>query len=164
VTFRPDKEQYMDIETISAHMEIDSLLTRYATAIDGHDWDLLDTVFAPDAHLDYRSAGGIAGDYPQVKKWLAEVLPAVFEVTQHLVANRDIRIDGDRATARSMIFNPNRYRVNGEVRHFICGGYYRDELRRLPQGWRIVRRVEDLQWWENQMPGLPDVPPPVEAE
>ena len=64
-----------DALSVEARIDIDDLLTRYATAIDGRDWGLLDTVFIPDAHLDYRSAGGVAGDYPAVRAWLTEVLP-----------------------------------------------------------------------------------------
>ena len=82
-----------------------------------------------------------------------------FEVTQHLVGNREVHLDGDRATSRSMFINPNRMRIDGEVRHFVCGGYYHDRLERRPEGWRIVRRIEDTLWWQDPMPGLPDVPP-----
>jgi hypothetical protein len=149
------------ITRIEDHREIDDLLTRYATAIDGRRWDLLDVVFAPDAHLDYRAAVGIAGSYPQVRAWLSEVLPALFEATQHLVANREIHIDGDRAIARSMFFNPNRMQIDGELRHFICCGYYHDRLERREEGWRIVRRIEDTVWWQNPLPGLPPAPPGI---
>jgi len=50
------------LEELQDRFEIDELLTRYATAIDDKTFDLLDTVFTPDAHVDYISAGGIAGD------------------------------------------------------------------------------------------------------
>ena len=43
---------------------IEDLLQRYTTAIDDKDWDLLDTVFAPDAVLDYTTSGGPKGSYP----------------------------------------------------------------------------------------------------
>lgn len=46
-------------------IEMDDLLTRYASAIDGLDWDLLDTVFTSDSHLDYRSAGGVEEAIPK---------------------------------------------------------------------------------------------------
>jgi hypothetical protein len=52
---------------------MDDLLTRYASAIDSLDFELLDTVFVADAHLDYRSAGGIEGSYPEVRKWLFDI-------------------------------------------------------------------------------------------
>ena len=57
---------------------VDDLLVRYAAAIDGKDWKLLDTCFLPDAHVDYTATGGIKGAYPEVRKWLEMALaPAV---------------------------------------------------------------------------------------
>ena len=82
--------------------EIDDALTRYATAIDARDWTMLDTVFTEDARLDYRSAGGIRGPYPDVRQWLSEVLP-IFTWTQHLVVNRAVEIDPAGKTARCQL-------------------------------------------------------------
>ena len=56
-------------------LEIDDLLTRYATVLDNRRWDDLGTVFTPDATLDYRSAGGIRGSFTEVGEWLSTVLP-----------------------------------------------------------------------------------------
>lgn len=148
----------MDLATIADRLEIDDLLTRYAVAIDRREWDVLDTVFAAGAHLDYRGACGIEGTYPDMKAWFASVLP-MFEATQHLVMNREISIDGDAASVRSQFLNPNRIVINGEARIFTTGGYYHDRLERRPEGWRIVERIEESLWWENPMPGLPAVPP-----
>ena len=148
------------VRTLTDRLEIDDLLTRYATAIDTHDWDLLDTVFTPDARLDYRSAGGIAGSYPEVKDWLAQVLP-MFEAMQHLVVNRAVTLEGDTARARSIFHNPNRLTVDGEPWHFTVGGWYHDKLVRTAAGWRIAERVEQTSYWHNPLPGLDPVPPPL---
>jgi len=86
------------LEELYDRLEIDELLTRYATAIDTKNFDLLDQVFTPDAHLDYTTAGGIAGDFPTVKAWLAEVLPH-FPQYQHVVGNRNVTLDGDTASS-----------------------------------------------------------------
>lgn len=152
----------MDTERIALadRVGMDDLLTRYATAIDNKDWDLLDTVFTPDAHLDYRSAGGVEGSYPEVRRWLTEVLP-IFDVTQHLVVNREFTggIDGIQAT--SCFLNVNRLEVKGKPWLFTVGGKYHDRLVSTPAGWRIARRIEQTLWWDNPMPGLAKIPPPV---
>ncbi len=142
--------------------EIDDVLTRYATAIDARDWTLLDSVFTEDARLDYRSAGGIRGPYPDVRQWLSEVLP-IFTWTQHLVVNRavDVEADGRTARSRSIFHNPNQLLVDGEPWLFIVGGCYHDRLVRTPAGWRITARVEETLWWEHPMPGLPRQPYPM---
>jgi hypothetical protein len=143
-------------------LEIDDLLTLYATSIDARYWAGLDSVFTPDARLDYRSAGGIRGTFTEVRQWLSEVLP-LFTWTQHLVVNRAVDIDGDGGTARarSIFHNPNQLVVDGEPWLFVVGGCYHDQLLRSPAGWRIATRVEETLWWDHPMPGLPPVPYPL---
>ncbi len=150
------------LQTVHDHFEIDGLLTAYAQAVDDRAFDRLAAVFAPDAQLDYRSAGGIRGAFPEVRQWLAEVLP-LFTWTQHLVANRVITVDtdGDTASARSDFHNPNEMVVDGEPWLFVVGGRYHDRLARLPVGWRITHRVEETLWWHHPMPGLPPTPFPL---
>ena len=140
----PFENQYL-----ADRLELDDLLTRYALAIDTKDWDLLDTVFTPDAHLDYTTAGGIVGDYPKVKAWLMEVL-AGFPMTQHLITNRTVTIDGDEANVRSYVYNPmGSTGRDGSLKLFYTGGFYIDRMRRTPDGWRIVDRYEDMTWSEG---------------
>jgi hypothetical protein len=139
--------------------EIDDLLVRYATVIDTRRWDELETVFAPDAVLDYRSAGGIRGPLAEVGAWLATVVP-FFTWSQHLVVNRAVRLTAgaDDATSRSSFYNPNGAEVDGKPWLFVVGGAYHDRLVRTPEGWRIAHRVEETVWWDNPMPGLPATP------
>ena len=147
----------LDPGALADRLEIDDLLTRYAVALDTEQWDLLDTVFAADAAIDYTSAGGIKGTFPEVKKWLAETL-AGFPVKQHLVTNKQVTLGGDEAKAFTYFYNPMGLpRKDGTVKLFFVGGYYHDRLRRTPDGWRIVERVEETAW----MDGFP--PPPDDA-
>lgn len=143
--------------SVAERLALDDLLTRYATAIDSRDWDLLDTVFQPTSRLDYRSAGGVEGDYPEARAWLSEVLP-IFEMTQHLVVNREFVRHGDGARIRSCFLNVNRLRIDGEPWLFTVGGRYHDEVVATPDGFRIAERVEETLWWDHPMPGLPAVP------
>ena len=131
---------------IADRLEIQDLLTRYCRAIDGLDWDLLDTVFVADAFIDYTSSGGVQGSYPEVRAWLAQVLPN-FPVRQHLVTNLQIKIDGGRATSRAYFYNPmGRPQPDGSVKLFFVGGDYVDDLVRTDAGWRIARRIEQQLW------------------
>ena len=93
-------------QELSDRAEIHDVIVRYGWAIDTKDWDLLDTVFTDDAHCDYSSnPGGKVGPYREVRGWLAKVMTA-FPVTQHLMSNIDVTLDGDRATCRTMVTNP----------------------------------------------------------
>ena len=65
----------MDIREIADRLEIEQLIVRYTIAIDRKDWDLLDTVFTPDAILDYESSAPDAkGPYPKMKLMSARIL------------------------------------------------------------------------------------------
>ncbi len=151
-----------DLRHLTDRREIDDLLVRYATVIDGRRWDDLGGVFAPDAVLDYRSAGGIRGSLAEVGDWLATVLP-FFTWTQHLILNRAVGLapGADEATAHTSFQNPNGAVVEGEPWLFVVGGAYHDRLIRTPEGWRISHRVEETVWWDNPMPGLPASPFPI---
>jgi 3-phenylpropionate/cinnamic acid dioxygenase small subunit len=132
----------MTLQDIADRIEIDDLLTRYATALDSKDWELWASCFTPDACIDYTAAGGVKGPLPEVRQWLAEVM-AGFPMTQHLVTNRAVHIEGDTATCRSCLFNPMGVPDNDSLMVFFDGGYYRDKLVRTRDGWRIAERIEE---------------------
>jgi 3-phenylpropionate/cinnamic acid dioxygenase small subunit len=144
-----------DLQALADRLEIEDVLTRYAWALDSKQFDELDGVFTPDAHLDYTSSGGEAGAYPDVKAWLAKVLPH-FPAYQHLVTNKHITIDGDRATSRSEFYNPMvMAKRDGTTSIFFVGGEYHDDLIRTPNGWRITNRVEKSIWTDGDVPQQP---------
>lgn len=133
----------MTPQYLSDRIEIDDLLTRYATAVDNKDWELYDACFTSDAFIDYTSAGGVKGRLPEVRDWLAKTLP-IFPMTQHVVCNRAVEIEGDLATARSCFFNPMGITDGSEgLKLFFDGGYYNDKLVRTKDGWRISERIEE---------------------
>ena len=133
----------LSLAEVSDRLEIQQLLVDYSTAIDGRRFDDLDRIFTPDAYIDYRAMGGIDGVYPDVKAWLAEVLPG-FPAFYHLIGNFDIRLDGDRASGRTMCFNPMKLNDGGSSggQIMFCALWYDDEFVRTPDGWRMTRRVE----------------------
>ena len=139
----------LSLEQISDRIEIDDLLIRYTVAIDTKDWELLDTVFTPDAKVDYTTSGDIKGDYPEVRAWLAKVLSS-FKMTQHLIGNSVVEIEGDTAKARTMVFNPmGTDDGGGGLRMFYVGAWYVDTLVRTDAGWRIADRFEEQAFFDS---------------
>ena len=65
----------LSLAEISDRLEIQQLMVDYSTAIDRRRFDDLDRIFTSDAYIDYRATGGVDGRYPEVKAWLADVLP-----------------------------------------------------------------------------------------
>jgi hypothetical protein len=136
---------------ISDRLQINDLLIRYTVAIDKKDWSLLDTCFTPDAHVDYTSAGGVAGDYPKVRAWLEQAL-APFPVTVHALANSVVELDGDRATARTYVHNPMTFNnPDGSIHIFTVGAFYNDKLVWTDDGWRICERIEETAFMDGSL-------------
>lgn len=136
----------MDLQTLSDRIAIDDLLTSYTVAIDTHDWDRLDSVFTPDAHIDYTASGGHVGPFPEIKAWLSETLP-MFTGMQHYVTQKDVRLTGDEASVRAYFLNPLVIdREDGTRWHMDIGGIYAHTLVRTGEGWRSRRLVEEMVW------------------
>jgi hypothetical protein len=133
----------LSLEEISDRLEIQQLLVAYSTAIDNRRFDDLDRVFTADAYIDYRAMGGIDGEFPEVKAWLAQVLPN-FPAYSHMLGNFDVTITGDTAAARTLCFNPMVMPLGqgGQSQVLFCGLWYEDEFIRTSDGWRMTRRVE----------------------
>jgi SnoaL-like domain len=132
----------LSADEMSDRLELQDLLIRYSEAIDRREFDELDAIFVPDAYIDYRDTGGIDGQYPQIKEWLAETLPTYFERNAHMLGLPAIKLAGDTAAARTFCFNPMV--LKGEKPKVMqVGVWYDDEFVRTADGWRISRRVED---------------------
>lgn len=136
----------MDIRQISDELEIAALLNRYARAVDSKDWQLYRSVFIDGAHIDYSSAGAIAGIRDDVADWLAQGF-ATIPMSMHYITNIESRIDGDTAHVRAMFYNPMQ--LPGMTGLSYCGGYYHHELVRTPDGWRSHSLREENVWFVN---------------
>lgn len=152
----------MDLQEISDRLELGQLMVRYVDAIDRKDWVALDGVFTADAHLDYESSGGPEGkgDYPTIRGWLEKNL-AMFPMTQHVLGQSLITIDGDTAQCRTLFHNPMGVPVNddgiydaeGKGLHiFTVGGVYEDTCTRTADGWKISQKVELAQFTDGSFP------------
>ena len=139
----------MSLVEISDRLEIQQLMTTYSNAIDRRDFERLDTVFTHDAYIDYRAMGGIDGRYPEVKAWLGPALKS-FPRYYHLIANTEIEVTGDSATARTVCFNPMEVPLpQGGSQVMFLGLWYADKLVRTREGWRIHERVEEACYQHN---------------
>jgi hypothetical protein len=142
----------LSLQQISDRLEVQQLFTDYATAIDRKNFDALDAVFTPDAYIDYRAMGGIDGRYPEVKAWLAQVLPN-FPNYFHMVSNIALKIEGDRASSTIVCFNPMQMNLpDGKSQVMFLGLWYDDKLVRTAQGWRMSERVE-RKCFDYNVPG-----------
>ncbi|AMN46242.1 dehydratase [Steroidobacter denitrificans] len=134
----------MDLQALSDKLEIQEALARYARAVDDKDWALWKTVFTPDAHIDYRSAGGSVGGRDEIANWLRDSLEH-FSMTQHYITNIEIELDGDEARVIALFYNPMIY--PGATGLSYCGGRYHHRFVRTPEGWKSRNLREENQWF-----------------
>jgi ketosteroid isomerase-like protein len=137
------------LQELSDRLDIQDLQAAYSHAIDTRDFDALDRVFTPDAYIDYTAFGGSAGGLAETKAFLAKAL-AMFGGFQHMVATSQVKLSGNRATAKTICWNPMVVkRAGGEEHVFFCGLWYHDEYLRTLDGWRMTRRSEEKSFTHN---------------
>jgi len=135
-------------QEMSDRLEIQDLLTSYCEAIDSRDWAALDNIFTADAVIDYTEAGGARGSLTETKAYLDKALKP-FSGMQHMVGLPMIKVTGDSATSRVILFNPMVIEREGQPHVFFVGLWYRDTLIRTTAGWRIQTRHEELSYFHN---------------
>ena len=137
----------MDLQEISDRIEILDVLTRYTRAIDTGEWDALDTVFTAEAQIDYTESGGIAAAFPEVKPWLAEMLPAFFPKRMHTLGQVEVVLRGHEADVAAYFHNPMPMDDGqGGTKIVEFGGLYHHTMTRTPDGWRSRRLHEEIVW------------------
>lgn len=119
--------------------EIRRLQATYARAVDRRDWDLLRTVFHPDAtdeHGPYR--GDVEGLVAFLEAQLADV-----ESTSHLMANCLVtHLDDDSANVETYATAVHRHvRDEGLPVDLTFWVRYLDRFERRNGGWRIADRL-----------------------
>jgi len=138
-------------QQISDHIEIAQLIQRYGMALDENRYELLDSVFTPDAFLHYEMVDQkTQGPYPMWRKLFASFLEP-FYWTQHVFSDPIIELHGDRATSTCRLIathvqilrdpatsdqGPSDQKRNT----WTVWGTYHDTLERTPSGWRIRER------------------------
>jgi hypothetical protein len=129
----------VELTEVADRAEIADVIVRYTRALDQRLWGDFDTVFTPDAHIDYSAFDGIVGDLAAAKEFLASTMP-LFRSTQHMLGLPAIQIDGDAATSVTPCHNPMVFE-SGQL--MVCSLWYHHELTRTPEGWRIRRLSEE---------------------
>lgn len=145
----------LTLQEISDRIEIQELLVRYSHAVDTQDWDLYRKVFTPDAFIDYTAMGGTKGNLEETVAFLQSAMP-MFKSFQHMIANTVLEfVDADHVNGRTICHNPMVIGLpDGKEHVFYCGLWYRDQIVRTADGWKITSRIEERSYTYNQPEGL----------
>lgn len=134
----------LSLQEISDRLELQDLTYAYAAAVDSKNFEDLEAVFTPDAHIDCSVFGGPSGGVAELLAWTRVGLPT-FAESHHMMTNQRFVINGDQATGHVMCFNPMVRAEAQENPGYIdfFGLYYVDEYRRTENGWRISSRRQE---------------------
>lgn len=127
------------LEQLLLEHALSQTLIRYATACDMRNWDLLAQVFTPNCTTIYGGSY-ICEGVAKVRHMISSHLDGCGP-TQHLLGNLEVDAsEPDRP--RSKIHVRASHRGRGERAHlrYDAIGFYEDEWRLLPEGWRIHKR------------------------
>jgi SnoaL-like domain len=144
-----------EVRTLTDRADLTALLDRFALGLDNPDLDACDedwyrTLFTEDVRLElpngsHHGTAGLPEFFSGPKRAWAR--------THHLVTNRVLDLDGDRATGRANAHATHVPHTQGDPL-FAGGGQYRFTARRTPEGWRIDHLAVTIVWAS----GGPDTP------
>ena len=122
---------------------IKDLVVAYSYAVDEGDWTAFESLFVPDAAIDYRSSGGIAGTPSEVAAWMPGAM-ALFTWSMHSVSTHRLSFRGEREAGGSLhAFARHGLTWKGFDEVMDVNVIYRDEYVRTDAGWRFAARRED---------------------
>ncbi|MBT2412481.1 nuclear transport factor 2 family protein [Streptomyces sp. ISL-12] len=114
-------------------------LERYLGSLDDKDWDGIAGCFTDDAMSYYNDEPDALRGGTGVATWLHRM--KAYDATNHALGNARITVDGDRATAHSLVVATLHQGTEGVGRVQVRAIDYRDQLIRTADGWRIQKRV-----------------------
>ncbi len=134
-----------DLRRLIDRQAIVDVTLAYTYALDAKDWDALDDVFTIDAtaFLTEELSGRDA-----IKVRVRRALESL-DLSQHVVANHDVRIDGGSASCRCYLQAQHVREAAPGPPNFIVAGRYDDRFVRTDAGWRIARRELKIMWTEG---------------
>ena len=119
-------------------VEIQETISLYHEGGSTTDWDQVMATFLPDGiwevpGMELRSQG-----IDDIRSTMTELMAPIEYLTQ-INAPAIIAVDGDTASARSLIRECAKFRNRPGLMDVV--GQFNDELRRTPDGWKFAHRT-----------------------
>jgi uncharacterized protein (TIGR02246 family) len=132
-------------DELSTMREIEELIAAYCYAVDDGDARAVVALFDDAAELDVGNGVVIRGAL-ELGEFFERRL-ARYSASSHHVSNIRVRLDGDRATARSYVYA--RIWPVGDVEAGELWARYDDVVASTTAGWRIRRRQIRAAGWHG---------------
>ena len=99
------------------------------------------------------------GELEEYLQGMLDALP-VWDATMHFVGNQYIEINGDEGYVESWVVGYHMEADDSPLEHLVLGLRYQDDLVRVGDDWKIIRRVTAKQWHTGTFPRPFIGPPP----
>jgi ketosteroid isomerase-like protein len=123
---------------MSDEIAIQQTLNRYTEGSSRADWAQVMSTFMPDGIWEIPAAGARFQGHAAIQAAMAAFV-ASFAYFVQINSPAIITVDGNKATARSIIRECGKYTDRAEALEVL--GFYSDELVRTPEGWKFARRI-----------------------
>ena len=130
----------MDLQTLLDERAIEQQLYRFARAMDSRDWDTLAAICSPDIVAEFGT-GEVRGSEAVV-----ELIRSYLDncgVTQHLLGNVLVSVEGDSARSEAYVADLHLSRQTESGDYFRTLGNYSDRWQRVDGDWRLAERRKD---------------------
>ncbi len=139
---------------------VKDLYNRYAYGVDSIDMDLVRSVFHPDCVVVGTMEEGTLDDYLD---GLEDGL-AAYDATMHFKGNQYVELDGDEAFVETWVIGYHMEAPGSPISSLVLALRYKDDLVRVGDDWKIMRREAVRQWNTGPLPrpfiGDPPYPRP----
>jgi hypothetical protein len=137
-----------DTKELADRYAISHLVKIYTLGIDMKNYELCRSAFADDAFVE--GALGAA----HIDEYLPKAYggTAVYKATQHNITNQYITVTGDEALMWSYAIAYHMEEPGNGRENLMVGVQYRDQCRRVLEGWLIAKRKAVFQWIDGPMP------------
>jgi SnoaL-like domain len=127
---------------------IKDLYARYAYGVDSVDMELVRSVFDPDCVCVGTMEEGTLDDYLEG----LELGLLMYDATMHFRGNQYIEIEGDRGFVETWVVGYHMEAPGSPIDNLALGLRYQDDVVRIGDDWRIIRRETALQWHTGPFP------------
>ncbi len=117
---------------------IQQTLNRYSEGASRADWKQVMSTFTTEATWEIPVLGARLQTHPVIQKTMSDFVSQMAYFVQ-VNSPAIIAVNGDRATARSIIRECGKYADRDEALEIL--GRYSDDLIRTAEGWKFTRRV-----------------------
>jgi hypothetical protein len=135
---------------------IKDLPVRYAFGVDMKDFDLVRSVFHPDAEVAGTLEGGSIEPYLE---GIAEGLTQ-WSATMHYMINQYVSVDGDRGHVETWALAHHMEADGSPIDDLILSLRYQDDVVRVGDDWKIIRRTMVKHFHRGPFP-RPTIGPPT---